>query len=77
MATISTITPQVIKKKGCVPAFFHSPEMPPQTVAVITINDMNSGHARIVPHWPRVVVDAPYKIVLPNQANAINAAKSQ
>ena len=43
-------------------------------MAVMTISDMNAGHATTVPN---MFFDTPYITVLPNQHTAMMAARNQ
>src|ERR1700691_4949605 len=64
-------------RSGVCPVFFHSPVRIPCTLAVITISDMNIGHASVVPHDPNMSFATPYINVLPNQKIAITKPSTQ
>src|SRR5437588_2867068 len=77
MAATSTATPRPINRSGCLPAPLHSPVAMPQTVAVMTMSDINSGQPSTGPNSPSSVAPTPYSTVLPNQKNAMMAANPQ
>src|SRR5580692_1363265 len=51
-ARTSVATPANMNRIGCLPVFFHSPVARLQTLAVITIKDINDGQPRTGPSEP-------------------------